>query len=373
MKLRWTHGALALVASCLFAPACRPAGEEPVAEATEPVATVQVATLEEGSLTESLLAYGAVVPAPSSLRSFAVPFESIVREMLVSQGQEVRTGDALVVVEPSAEARRAVESAEISQRAEDELLRDAEQRFELRLITRDELTQRQQAAEEARSEHARLASWLAAQTLRSPASGIVTQVLQQEGAVVPAGEALLGVVLQELFEVRLGVEPEDVALLKPGQAVEISAVGRVMGAPVEGTTRSVARQVSPETRLVEVMVEPATTDGLLLNGFVKARIAVESAHGLIVPRAAILPEEDRYSLFTVQDGRAHKHLVHLGLETEDRVEIRDGDSLKAGDEVVILGNYVLEDGMRVTIDATPSAAKPAVAPPAAEPAPGEGS
>jgi len=344
-----------LIALCLVAGACHGAGSEDAAAAVDPVATVQVVRLEEGPLTELLLAYGTVVPAPSSMRTFAVPFESMVREMAVSEGQEVRAGDVLVVVEPSAEARRRVQGAEISLHAQEDLLRDAEQRFELRLLTRDELTQRQEAAADARSEYERLQSWLSPHTVRSPANGIVTHVPQDRGAIVPAGAPLLGVALQDLFEVRLGVESEDVGLLEPGQAVTIAAVGRNVEATVEGRTRSIARQVSPETRLVEVMVEPATTQGLLLNGFVQARIAVSSTRGLIVPRAALLPEEDRYSLFTVEQGKARKHLVTLGLETEDRVEIRDADGLQPGDPVVVLGNYVLEDGMRVTVEATPAA------------------
>jgi len=353
---------LCLAVLCLLATACQGTGPEESPAAVDPVASVQVVSLQMGTLTEHLLAYGTVVPAPSSMRTFAVPFESVVREMAVSEGQEVQAGDALVVVEPSAEARRAVQGAEISLHAQEALLHDAEQRFELRLVTRDELTQRRQAADDARSEYERLQSWLSPHTVRSPANGIVTHVAQHRGAIVPAGAPLLGVALQDLFEVRLGVESEDVGLLKPGQAVTISAVGRNVEATVEGRTRSIARQVSPETRLVEVMVEPATTRGLLLNGFVQARIALSSTHGLIVPRAAILPEEDRYSLFTVDQGRAHKHLVTLGLENEDRVEIRDAEGLQAGDQVVVLGNYVLEDGMRVTVEA-----------PAAEPTPATGS
>jgi RND family efflux transporter MFP subunit len=362
-----------LFALCLAATACHEPSQEAAAAAAEPTASVQVIPLEEGSLTETLLAYGSVVPAPSSLRTFAVPFESVVRDMVVSEGQEVRAGDTLVVVEPSAEARRAVQGADISLRAEQELLKDARQRFELRLITRDELTQREQAAEDARSERERLESWHSAHTLRSPANGIVTRVPQEEGAIVAAGVPLVGVVLQELFEVRLGVEPEDVALLRPGQAVSISVVGRDPDTAVKGRTRSVARQVSSETHLVEVMVEPESTAGLLLNGFVVAEIAVSTAHGLVVPRAAILPEEDHYSLFTVEQGKARKHLVTLGLETEERVEVRNAGSLKAGDPVVILGNYVLADGMRVSVEPPPAAvAAPATAPPPASvPSPAE--
>lgn len=344
------HGLLALL---LIAAACQERGDERTA-APQPTATVQVVALAEGSLTESLVAYGTVVPAPSSLRTLVVPFESVVRELVVNEGQDVQAGDTLVVVEPSPEARRTVQGAAIALRAQEELLHDAEQRFELRLITRDELTQRQEAHSATLAEHEQIASWLTTHELRSPADGIVTRVPQDEGSIVPAGATLVGLALEDLFEVRLGVEPEDIGLLQVGQAVTLSATGRGHGGSVSGTIRSVARQVSPETRLVEVMVEPEVSAGLLLNEFVQGSIAVSSAHGLIVPRAAILPEEDRYSLFTVEQGVARKHLVTLGLETEEQVEIRDAAGLQAGNQVVVLGNYVLEDGMGVTLEPGPA-------------------
>ena len=70
---------------------------------------------------------------------------------------------------------------------------------------------------------------------------------------------------------------------------------------------------------------------------------------MIVPRSAVLPEEDHYILFTIKDGRAQEHTVRVGLENEKDVEVIAND-LQAGEPVVTLGNYELKDGMAVKVD-----------------------
>jgi multidrug efflux pump subunit AcrA (membrane-fusion protein) len=62
-----------------------------------------------------------------------------------------------------------------------------------------------------------------------------------------------------------------------------------------------------------------------------------------------LPDEgDTYVLYTVKGDRAVKHTVRIGLQSGDDVQIL-ADDLKAGDPVVITGNYLLTDGMQVEV------------------------
>jgi hypothetical protein len=69
-----------------------------------------------------------------------------------------------------------------------------------------------------------------------------------------------------------------------------------------------------------------------------------------VPRSAVLPEGDKHVLFTVEKGRAVKHVVRIGLENADAYQIM-GTDLRAGEQAVIEGNYELSDGMAVTTGA----------------------
>jgi len=203
---------------------------------------------------------------------------------------------------------------------------------------------------DARARRDAVDAWAGQGVVTAVDAGIVDRVDVAPGELVPAGGTLLALARPERLAVRMGVEPEEAGLVAAGQEVTIAPVGRTAdGRTVAGTVRSVARQVSADTRLVPVLVAPAdSAASLLLGEFVRGEIAVHTARGLIVPRSALLPDQDRYVLFTVRGGRVARHRVDLGVENDSLVAVRD-TALAAGDSVVVLGNYELDDGMRVRL------------------------
>jgi membrane fusion protein (multidrug efflux system) len=99
---------------------------------------------------------------------------------------------------------------------------------------------------------------------------------------------------------------------------------------------------------------------------VQGLIQVEEKKALVVPRNAVLPDDEDQVLFTVKDHKAVKHTVKLGITTVDSAEVSSLD-LHAGDLVVVTGNAELEDGMAVQLPGEKpkedaADAKPAVTP-----------
>ena len=135
--------------------------------------------------------------------------------------------------------------------------------------------------------------------------------------------------------------------LQADQPVLIIPVNTPVPEPVKGRIEIITHQIDPTTRLLNVYVRPELNQTLLINDFVEARIVISTVNALQVPRQAVLPDNGGYSLFTVENGRAVKHRVQVGLENEALVEVMAAD-LKEQDEVVVLGNYELEAGMAVS-------------------------
>lgn len=52
-------------------------------------------------------------------------------------------------------------------------------------------------------------------------------------------------------------------------------------------------------------------------------------------------------MFTVNNGHAVKHIVQLGLQSKQEVEVMGG-GIKVGDMAVLSGNYELKPGMAVS-------------------------
>lgn len=319
--------------------------------AEEIVAPVQVAPLKEGAITEEIVVYGMVIPAPGAVQAISIPFESQVRHVFVSAGQRVAAGEKLVEIDPSPDTQLQLEEARNTFAVAEQNLRYVQQRFALKLATNDQLLQAQQTSQDARLRLDSLERRGVGnkRALLADAAGLISKVSIQEGAIVAADSALLEIVAQDRMEVRFGVEPEDLPRLRSDQPVTLGRLNRPAAQEVTGRIRKIARAVNPATRLVDVFVTLSSAPELLLDEYMLGRISLTSAQGLIVPRAAVLPEEDAQVLFTVHDGRAKKHLVQVGVENDQEMEIT-GDHLQAGDLVVILGNYELQDGMAVTVE-----------------------
>jgi membrane fusion protein, multidrug efflux system len=319
------------------------------------VATVQTVPIKKTTITENITVYGTVIPAPGAVQTASVPFESRIRRILVSNGQRVSQGEILLEIEPSQDTYLQIEEARNAAESLKRALKHVQQRFDLKLATNEELLQAKQASREAqlRLESLERKGVGQKQPIRATAQGVVNKVSVQESSIVSAGSTLLEVVPQNRVEVRLGVEPEHMKYLRVDQPVSLSSVNTPESHSVIGRIRAISQSINPTTRLIDVFVELSpSSNQFLLDEYVRGKIDIASNVGVVVPRTAVLPEDDgHYVLFTVKDGRAKKHAVQIGLESGKDIEVI-GSGFQPSDLVVILGNYELKDGMAVKVGAS---------------------
>lgn len=324
-------------------------------DTNNPVALVTTEPAKAGTITERITVYGVTIPAPGAVQTVSVPYESQIKNVMITNGQLVSKGDALLEIEPSPDSNLQLEEAKNNYESSKLSLQHTERLFELQLATNDQVTQAKQAYRQAelKLESLKKRGIDGKSTIDSEISGLIKQVYVQEGQIVPAGGTLVEIVLRNRLEARLGIEPEDIGEVKDGQKVLLSPVNVYLSRQVEGKIRKISGSVNPDTRLVDVFVSISeNTDEskkILLGESIVGNISVSHSTGLIVPRSAVLPEGSRFTVFTVRNSRAVKHYVQKGLENGKKVEIKSKD-IKTGDHVVILGNYELEDGMSVKVE-----------------------
>jgi hypothetical protein len=102
--------------------------------------------------------------------------------------------------------------------------------------------------------------------------------------------------------------------------------------------------VNPQTQFVDVLVD-VPDNRLMLGVRVRAEIQLNTQAEWVVPRSAVLRDQQGAYIFQVQDGKAHRIEVQTGLERSGKVAVHGRFSPKA--PVVSLGNYELQDGMAV--------------------------
>ena len=338
-----------LCLGALLLTACN--AEQPQAEAeVAPIAQVRIGKLEYAEITAALSAYGTVTALPNHLKSLSVPYASRIENVYVSNGQSIHAGDSLFTLQPSEDALLQVKQAQQELAAATQEQKLLQGRFQLKLATEHELVASQLRVDQAGALVHDLTARgsLKSQTVKAERAGVVATLSVQQGQRIAAGSPILQLAEQHQWRVSLGVEPGNIESLKVQQQVLLTPLNRTLEQAIPGYIESIARQIDPISHLLTIVVKPSIEADFLLNEPVQGQISLSTKRALVAPRTAVLPDEEGYSVFTVVDRHAVRHSVQLGTESEDRLEIV-GPTLKAQDDIVVLGNYELSDGMAVEV------------------------
>jgi cobalt-zinc-cadmium efflux system membrane fusion protein len=176
--------------------------------------------------------------------------------------------------------------------------------------------------------------------LNAPISGTVIERNGTIGATVGSDANLFKIVDLSSVWIDANVFEKDLGRVKDGQGVKIT-VPAFPGSTFSGRVILISSVVDPDTRTVKVRTEVANPDGRLKpDMFANVEIVTASKRTAIsVPLAAVLDDGGKSVVFIADGNEYKKREVSLGLKSDDRVEIIEG--LKAGDKVVVKGNYLL--------------------------------
>lgn len=175
--------------------------------------------------------------------------------------------------------------------------------------------------------------------LRAPFAGVVTEVWVEPGQSVGTNDAVVQLVDDSSFLVRVAVDELDIARVKEGQRVEIrldADPSRMWPGVVEHV--SLVANTSGNLVTVPVTVRFTEVDDFLRPGYTATvNIIVTEKRGVpVVPVEAIYEEGGLRTVTKVVDGETVRVPVETGLSDGVWVEIVSG--LEVGDQVVAL-NY----------------------------------
>ncbi len=324
----------------------------------EAVSRVGVVAIRRESMHRVVIGYGTVAPAPRSLRTVTLPFECrVVRistavGVAVAGGSDLAAGTELAEVAISQDAQSARAEA-LSTQAEARVeLAQAQRRVELHLATAQDLQQAKAALALADIKAKAWAQRIDGDTLviRAVSAGTVVKIAAQPGQVVPAGTEIIEISEGDDDEARLGFEPSDMARLSVGATIKVIDVRRPE-VTFETVIRYIPAVLDPDTRLADAVVALPKAR-IPFGGLVRGELQVTVPESWVVPRQALVSTDDGVRVFTVVDGKAVAHAATVLANTEADAAI-EAEGLGAADQVVVLGNYQLADGMPVQISGAP--------------------
>lgn len=321
----------------------------------KPTALVTTIRVERGAVEDSVTAYGAAEFLPQDEHGLTSPIEAVVASIAAPAGTLVRAGQPVAVLTASpatrVEADKAIHDAEVA----DAALARA-QRLRATGLDSDADVEAARAAAAAADEarRAMAARTGAALVLRAPAAGVVENVALAPGDLAAAGANVARIGDPAALRVRLGVEPALVGAIHDGDPVRLGPASGGNGPT--GSVMAVDPRADPQTRLASVSVRLPSGQGFSPGAPLRGVIVLHQRGGaVLIPRGAVLYEQDQPYVFTAAGTAAHRIDVTLGADQGDRVEVTKG--LDAGARIVVQGADALEDGMAIR-EAAPAAPSP---------------
>ena len=312
------------------------------------VVGAKTAVATSGTFEETVNATGEVAARPGHVAELGAPAPTRVGQVLVTLGERVRPGQALVAFDQTtfaAEAQTAQAALTSAQHAYERARRLAE----AGIVPRKEAEQAAAELASARGTAAVARHAQALATLRSPIAGVVTRMDAVLGAPVDAGAPLVEVADPSALDVLFTLSPAEAARVRPGAAVALvegqTAGGASLGGGVVADVGAAVDSVSHAVPVRVRVTAPART--LRIGETVLGRIAAGTRPDAVtIPVAALVPSGEGFQVFVVDGkGIAHARPVTVGGRSAAVAEILEG--LNAGETVVTEGAYGVQDSARI--------------------------
>lgn len=194
---------------------------------------------------------------------------------------------------------------------------------------------------------------LAKTAIVAPFSGVIDDVITQNGQVVSPGMNIVKLISLGTMRVEANVPETYLAKVRPGTGVKVFIP--TLNKTLSSSVRLVGNFINPANRTFKIEV-PISSQGGVIKPNLLAQVKIEdyvNPNAMQVPAQYIYEDAAHRSYVFVAtnvkgtDAVAKKVFVNQGEKSENMVEISTG--LKAGDVVITDGSKNLTDGQKIKI------------------------
>jgi len=317
---------------------------------------VEVAVASHRAVAASYTGTAALEPRAES--QVVAKTSGVALAVLVEEGQLVSAGQPLVRLDPD-RARLAVAQSEAQMRKLENDYQRAQKLVAQQLVSAASVDQLRYDLENVRAQYRLATLELSYTTVVAPISGVIASRSIKTGNFVQINTPIFRIVDNSRLEATLNVPERELATLRAGQPVTLSA-DALPGQTFTGVVDRIAPVVDSGSGTFRVVSAfDGAAQSLQPGMFGRIRIDYDQrADALVVPRLALL-DDGEPAVFRVREGKVARVPVKLGYAEGPWVEIREG--LAAGDQIVTAGKVALRDGTAVQVIADPKAKAKTVA------------
>jgi len=260
-----------------------PKVEQPAAaEAQKLLRTVAV--MEPNFIQHNRIIRISGVTAPDKRTTLATRSAGILGELKAEKGDTVQAGDVILVLD-GAEKQSMVETAKALLDQRQKEAENIERLVKTGIVPTTQSDGARSALASARSQLEAAQADIDRLTVVAPFSGVIDQVLVEEGAWLPSGEAI-AVLLQLDPVVALGeVSEREIAHVTVGRDADVRLIS---GEIVSGTVRHVSLEATSGTRTFPIEIAIANPDNKVPAGMTaEIMIKSEAVRAVKLPRSVV--------------------------------------------------------------------------------------
>lgn len=270
----------------------------------------------------------------------------VIVSLNVEEGDYVTAGQVLAQMETEQLELRLTEAdAQLKQLA-NELQRN-KKLYAKNLVSSEtyERVKFQYDAQKAQTDLARLNLDYA--TITAPISGVIANRYIKVGNMLRPNQQAFHITDMSTLHAVIHLPESEKAELKTGQTAYVSVSSSER--PYTATIDRISPVVDSDTGTIRVTVAIRGHDSGLRPGMFSRIGVIYDTHEdtVLVPKSALITQDNEYFVFTAREGKASKIMVETGFSDSDNIEILEG--VTVDDLVVTMGQRNLKDQADIEI------------------------
>lgn len=280
-------------------------------------------------------------------------YSGVLTNIYVKEGQRVSKGQRLAKIDDGGLSSQVAQQE--AQMALAQTTFERQQRlWEQKIGSEIQYLQAKTNYESAKNVTNQLRAQLAKTIITAPFSGVVDEIISDQGQVVVPGQTpIIRLVNLSNMYVKASIPETYLKNITKGTQVKVKLAS--INEEFTGKVRQVSNYINPNNRSFDIQVEIPNKDGLVKpNLIATVKVNDYSAENTITVPENILQENAAgetiaYLYQPVNDsvGIAKRVLLETGLSYENHTEVKSG--IKKGDTIIKEGAKTLRDGQKVTI------------------------
>lgn len=284
-------------------------------------------------------------------------YQGTLTRIFVTEGDRVRKGQILARIDDGGLGSQ-LSQLEVQAQLAKTTYERQQRLWEQKIGSEIQYLQMKANYESAQNAVNQLQSQVAKTAVKAPFSGVIDDVITDQGTVVALGQALFRIVNLDHMYIEAEVPERYLKSVVPGKDVEIDLP--ILGETLSSKVRQTGNYINPANRAFSIEVDVPNNNGNVKPNLT-ARLRINdytNENALLVPLSVISENaQGEQYVFIVstnteegdsgQNSFATRKIITTGVAQGDYVEVLAG--LTKGDEIIVEGARTVKDGQEITI------------------------